>query len=301
VLYRYYRFCEWLASTLPPRLAYAMARVAGVGQFILFRGLRRTLIANQRRLLPGASRRTVARSARRASISVAKNYHDLFRLPSLSRQDLLAYFDVRGVEHLAAAHARGKGVIIVAPHLGSYNLVPSYVSSLGYPIVAVVEHIRDPQLHDYFFRLRANQGVHLLTTGPEDVRSIVRALRAGKVVMMLADRTVGTTSSDEVIFFGERTRLPVGPALLARRTGAALLPAYAYRVGNTRSIAVALPEMQLPASVGTPEKRRAADTQAVAHVLEKMILVAPDQWDILQPVWPRQPVALAAAISEAAG
>lgn len=278
-----------------------MARVAGVGQFILFRGLRRTLIANQRRLLPGASRRTVARSARRASISVAKNYHDLFRLPSLSRQELLAYFEGHSVEHLAAAYARGKGVIIVAPHLGSYNLVPSYVSSLGYPIVAVVEHIRDPQLHDYFFRLRANQGVQLLTTGPEDVRSIVRALRAGKVVMMLADRTVGTTSSDEVIFFGERTRLPAGPALLARRTGAALLPAYAYRVGNTRSIAVALPEIQLPESVGTPEQRRAADTQMVAHVLEKMIFVAPDQWDILQPVWPRQPVALAAAISEAAG
>lgn len=301
MLYRYYRFCEWLASTLPPRLAYAMARVAGVGQFILFRGLRRTLIANQRRLLPGASRRTVARSARRASISVAKNYHDLFRLPSLSRQELLAYFEGHGVEHLAAAYARGKGVIIVAPHLGSYNLVPSYVSSLGYPIVAVVEHIRDPQLHDYFFRLRANQGVQLLTTGPEDVRSIVRALRAGKVVMMLADRTVGTTSSDEVIFFGERTRLPAGPALLARRTGAALLPAHAYRVGNTRSIAVALPEMQLPESIGTPEQRRAADTQAVAHILEKMILVAPDQWDILQPVWPRQPDALASAISEAAG
>jgi len=300
VLYRYYRFCEWLASVLPQRVAYALARVSGVGQFILCRGVRRTLIANQRRLLPHASRRAVARSARRVSISVAKNYHDLFRLPSLSRQDLLAYFDVRGIEHLAAAHARGKGVIVVAPHLGSYNLVPSYVSSLGYPTVAVVEHIRDPKLHEYFFALRANQGVQLLTTGPEDVRKIVRALREGKVVMMLADRNVGT-SSDEVIFFGERTMLPAGPALLARRTGAALLPAYAYRVGNTRSVAVALAELQLPEVIGTPEQRRAADTQAVARELEKMILVAPDQWDILQPVWPHQPVPFVPDISEAAG
>ncbi len=300
MLYRYYRFCEWLASVLPTRIAYALARVAGVGQFILFRGLRRTLIANQRRVLPGASRRAIARSARRASISVAKNYYDLFRLPSLSRQDLLTYFDVRDIEHLAAAHARGKGVIIVAPHLGSYNLVPSYVSSLGYPTVAVVEHIRDPRLHEYFFRLRANQDVQLLTTGPEDVRNIIRALRAGKVVMMLADRNVGT-SSDEVIFFGERTPLPAGPALIARRTGAALLPAYAYRIGNTRSVAVALPEFQLPESTGTPEQRRAADTQAVARELEKMILVAPDQWDILQPVWPHQPAPLEPVLSEAAG
>lgn len=300
MLYRYYRFCEWLASWLPQRAAYALARVSGVGLFILCRGLRRTLIANQRRLLPGASRRAVARSARRVSISVAKNYYDLFRLPSLTRQDLLAYFDVRGIEHLAAAHARGKGVIVVAPHMGSYNLVPSYVSSLGYPTVAVVEHIRDPKLHDYFFRLRANQGVQLFTTGPEDVRNILRALRAGHVVMMLADRNVGT-SSDVVTFFGERTLLPAGPALIARRTGAALLPAYSYRVGNTRSVAVGLPEMRLPESAGTPEQRRAADTQAVAHELEKMILVAPDQWDILQPVWPRQPFPLSPELSEAAG
>ncbi|MCA1723635.1 MAG: lysophospholipid acyltransferase family protein [Thermomicrobia bacterium] len=300
MLYRYYRFSEWLASWLPPRLAYAMARVAGVGQFIFFRGLRRTLISNQRRLLPGASHRAIARSARRASISVAKNYHDLFRLPSLSRQDLLTYFEVQGLEHLAAAYARGKGVIVVAPHVGSYNLVPSFVSSLGYPTVAVVEHIRDPQLHEYFFRLRANQDVQLLTTGLEDVRNILRALRDGKVVMMLADRNVGT-SGDIVTFFGERTVLPSGPALLARRTGAALLPAYAYRVGNTRSVAVALPEMQLPESDATPEQLRAADTQAVASTLEKMILVAPDQWDMLQPVWPRQPVAYAPAMSEAAG
>ncbi len=300
VLYRYYLFCEWLASWLPKRAGYALARVSGVGLFIFCRGLRRTLIANQRRLLPDASQRKVGMSARRASISVAKNYYELFRLPSLSQADLLAYFDGRGLEHLAAAYARGKGVIIVAPHLGSYNLVPSYVSSLGYPTVAVVEHIRDPKMHEYFFALRANQGVQLLTTGSEDVRHLLRSLREGKVVMMLADRTVGT-SSEEVTFFGERTVLPAGPGLIARRTGAALLPAYSYRVGNTRSVAAALPIMRLPEFDGTPEQRRAADTQAIARELEKMILVAPDQWDILQPVWPRQPLSLAPEMSEAAG
>lgn len=255
---------------------------------------------NQRRLLPGASRRQVAHSARRAAIAVAKNYYDLFRLPSMSREQLITYFDGRGVGNLAEAYARGKGVIIVAPHLGSYNLVPSYVSTLGYPTVAVVEHIHDPRLHDYFFRLRGNQGVQLLTTGPEDVRNILRALRDGKIVLMLADRNVGT-SSDEVTFFGERTMLPAGPALIARRTGAALLPAYSYRVGNTRSVAVGLPAVRLPEIIGTAEQRRAADTQAVAHLLERMILEAPDQWAILQPVWPRAAVRVEPDLSEAAG
>ncbi|MCA1669648.1 MAG: lysophospholipid acyltransferase family protein [Thermomicrobia bacterium] len=300
VLYRFYRFSEWLASWLPRRVAYATARATGVAMFICYRKLRRTLVTNQRRLLPGKSRRQVAHSARRAAIAVAKNYYDLFRLPSMSREQLLAYIDGRGIDNLAHAYARGKGVIIVAPHLGSYNLVPSWVSALGYPTVAVVEHIRDPRLHDYFFRLRANQGVQLLTTSPEDVRSILRALRDGKVILMLADRNVGT-SSDAVTFFGERAMLPAGPALIARRTGAALLPAYSYRVGNTKSVAIGLPMIRLPEIAGTVEQQRAADTQAVATLLEKMILEAPDQWAILQPVWPRAEVRVEPEMSEAAG
>lgn len=300
MLYRYYRCCEWLASRLPRRVAYAIARVTGVAMFICYRKLRRTLVANQRRLRPGASRRQIAHGARRVAITVAKNYYDLFRLPSMSRDELMAFFDVRGIEHLAEAHARGKGVIIVAPHLGSYNLVPSYVSILGYPTVAVVEHVRDPRLHHYYFRLRENQGVQLLTTGPEDVRNILRALRGGKIVLMLADRNVGT-SSDVVTFFGERTMLPAGPALIARRTGAALLPAYSYRTGNTRSVAIGLPALWLPEIIGTVEQQRAADTQAVAHVLETIILEAPDQWAILQPVWPRALRRVEPELSEAAG
>ncbi len=300
MLYPLYRFSAWLASWLPQRVAYALARLMGVGMFVFWRDLWRALVANQRRVMPGASRQQVARNARRVSIAVAKNYYDLFRLPSMSKQQLLDYFEVRGVEHLAAAYTRGKGVIIVAPHMGSYNLVPSLVSSLGFPTAAVVEHIRDPRLHEYYLGLRANQGVALMTNGTEDVRAILKALRAGKIVLMLADRNVGT-SSDAVTFFGERTMLPAGPALIARRTGAALLPAYSHRTGNTQSVAVAWPAMALPETTGSLEERRAADTQAVAQLLERMIREAPDQWAILQAVWPAKGHPNMPDIGEAAG
>jgi lauroyl/myristoyl acyltransferase len=300
MLYRTYRFCEWLASWLPERVAYAIARVAGVGIFLCAAHTRRALIANQRRLTPTASRRQIARNARRAAIVVAKNYYDLFRLPAMSKEDILTYFEGRDLHHLERAYARGKGVIVVAPHMGSYSLVPSFSSCMGYPSVAVVERIRDERLHNYFLRLRENHGLQIFTTGPEDVRNIIKALRSGHVVMMLSDRNVGT-SSDDVMFFGERTLLPAGPALLARRTGAALLPAYSYRVGNTRSVAVALPELHLPETHGTPEERRHADTQAVARQMEAVIREHPDQWAVLQPVWPPRRPESSVALSEAAG
>lgn len=287
MLYRSYRFSEWLASWLPQGVAYAMARSVGVALFIFDRRLRTALMANQRRLLPHASRNQIARNARRACIVVAKNYYDLFRLPAMSVQELQSYFTVEGIEHLAQAYARGKGVIVVAPHMGSYNLIPAFISSLGYRAVAVIEHIRDPRLHEYFTNLRANHHLEILTTGPQDVRHMLRALREGAVVFMLADRDVGT-SSDSVLFFGEQTTLPAGLGLLARRTGAALLPAYSYRTSNTRSIAVAMPEIVLPDAKGTPDERRAADTQYITRYVEREIMLAPDQWAVLQHVWPRR-------------
>jgi KDO2-lipid IV(A) lauroyltransferase len=300
VLYRIYRFCEWLASWLPARAAYAIARVTGVGMFLCSTRLRRTLLANQRRLTPTASRHAIGRNARLAAITVAKNYYDLFRLPSMSKERILEYFDGRDLHHLANAYARGKGVIVIAPHMGSYSLVPSFASCLGYPSVAIVERIRDERLHNYFMRLRANHGLQILTTGQEDVRHILRAIRNGHVVMMLADRNVGT-SSDDVMFCGERTLLPAGPALLARRTGAALLPAYSYRIGNTRSVAVAMPEIALPDVAGTPEQRRHSDTQLVARQMEEMIRQYPDQWAVLQSVWPPRRPEPDLALTEAAG
>jgi len=195
------------------------------------------------------------------------------------------YFTLIGEEHIHAAAERGKGIIIVAPHLGSFNLVPALACTLGYKVVAVVEHIRDPRLHDYFLRLRQTHGLEVVTNSPQDVRVILRTLREGGIVLMLADRDVGT-ATDPVVFFGERTKLPAGPGLIARRTGATILPAYSYRTGNMSSVAVALPPLMLPDVKGTPEQRRAADTQAITRALEVGISAAPDQWAVLQPVWP---------------
>lgn len=286
-MYHFYRVCEWLASWIPHRVAYAIARVLGELQFLLDLPRREATMANQRRLLPDAPESEIARNARGMCLTVAKNYYDLFRLPSMSVEEVRDYFTLIGEEHIRAAVARGKGVIVVAPHLGSFNLIPALACTLGFKVVAVVEHIRDPRLHEYFLNLRKNHGLEVVTNSPQDVRTILRTLRDGGMVLMVADRNVGT-ATDEVVFFGERTHLPAGPGLIARRTGATVLPAYSYRTTNTNSVAVALPPLPLPDAKGTPEQRRAADTQAIARALEAGILAAPDQWAVLQPVWPRE-------------
>jgi KDO2-lipid IV(A) lauroyltransferase len=121
--------------------------------------------------------------------------------------------------------------------------------------------------------------------------AVVRALRAGGVVCLLCDRNVGG-GGVAVDFFGEQTELPAGPATLAMRTGAALLPSAVYFDGpGDRHLAVVRPEI-VPAprvkGAGSPANRAevARLTQILAGELEVLIRHAPTQWHLMQPNWP---------------
>ena len=88
-----------------------------------------------------------------------------------------------------------------------------------------------------------------------------------------------------VTFFGEQTTLPAGPATLAERTGAILLPVGCYferRRGNRFVIEEPIEVPDLP----TREERVVATTQALAEVLEMIVGRAPEQWHLFQPNWP---------------
>ena len=121
--------------------------------------------------------------------------------------------------------------------------------------------------------------------GAEAGGVLLRTLRDGGLVGLLCDRDI-VGNGVEVEFFGERTTLPAGPATLALRTGAALLPAAVYGgPGRRYHTGVILPPVE---TVRTGRLRAdvARVTQQVAHDLETLIRRAPDQWYLFQPNWP---------------
>ena len=108
---------------------------------------------------------------------------------------------------------------------------------------------------------------------------------------LVADRNIGAKGI-EVEFFGERTTLPAGPAVLALRTGAVLLPGASYfRAGGGHRM-VLLPPVEVPAA-RTPG-RATVMTQELARRFEQLIEEAPTQWHLVQPNWPSDREFLAA-------
>jgi len=152
-----------------------------------------------------------------------------------------------------------------------------------------VEAIEPPELFEWFVELRSKLGMNVIALGPSAGREVIAALKRNDVVCLLCDRDI-QRSGIEVEFFGEPTTLPGGPATLALRTGAALLPTAVYFTDRTDGhFGVVRP----PIATERGDEGLRVDvervTQALTVELEHLIRRAPQQWHMFQPNWPSDP------------
>ncbi len=279
-----YRAAADVARVLPPALAQPLARSAGWGWCASQPTRRQQVARNLERIAPQLS----VHDRRRAVVSVFEHYgrywYELFRMAAVGPEPLIEGFDCQGLEHLEAAAALGRGVVVGLPHLGNWDVAGAWITAQGFPVTTVAEVVHPPELFDWFVSTREQLGMHVVALGPAAGSALVHDLAAGRVVCLLADRDL-TGDGVEVDFFGERTRLPGGPALLALRTGAPLLPvglSFEPHGGHGARILAPLP---------TERRARLRDdvirvTQDLASSFEDLIRAAPDQWLMMQPLWP---------------
>ena len=222
---------------------------------------------------------------RRAFLNYARYWLEGARLPGIDSSVIASRMSIEsGYEHLTAGMAAGKGVILALPHLGRWEWGGAWLALQGFPMTAVAEPVEPPQLYDWFVDQRQALGLTIVQLGPEASGVLLRTLRGGGLVGLLCDRDI-VGNGVEVEFFGERTTLPAGPATLALRTGAVLLPTAVYGGPGRHHTAVILPPVP---TVRTGRLRADVTriTQQVAHDLETLIRRAPDQWYLFQPNWP---------------
>ncbi len=190
----------------------------------------------------------------------------------------------RGYEHLVEGMAAGRGVIVALPHVGSWEWGGVFLASEGYPMTTVVERLEPPALFDWLAEQRRQMGLTVTPLGPESGGIVLRTLRRGGLVGLLCDRDL-VGNGVEVDFFGERTTLPAGPAMLALRTGATLLVAAVYSGPGQHHTGI-ISEPLDTSRTGSLRKDVARVTQDIAHRFEAIIRRAPGQWHLYQPNWP---------------
>jgi lauroyl/myristoyl acyltransferase len=230
------------------------------------------LRANLERVAPGQD---LVRPALR---SYARYWLEVFRLPVMPVDEVVARTTVVGDDLVRAAMAEGRGLVCALPHSGNWDTAAVWLIGTGVPFTTVAERLKPESLYDRFVAFRESLGMEVLPlTGgerpPFDV--MVERLEQGRCVALMADRDL-SAKGVEVSFFGAAARMPAGPASLALRTGAALLPVHLSFTPDGWTV-------QFFERV--PHTDVATMTQALADVFAGGIARHPEDWHMLQRLW----------------
>ena len=293
-LLRAFQAATTVATHLPPAALGPLARLGGVGASLPDEARRLLVARNLRRADPSLSGLALRRAVQDTFASYAAYWLEAFRLPTVTPAELDAGMTYEGYEHLERSLHRGKGTILVLPHLGGWEWTGFWFTRVvGVPITAVVERLEPPEVFDWFVDFRTNLGMRIVPTGPDAGREVIAALKRNDLVCLLSDRDIEGTGV-EVEFFGERTTLPAGPATLALRTGCDLVPGAMFQRPRGGHHGYVRPPMVIERQ-GSLREDVARITQDIAHELEALIRMDPTQWHLMSPNWPSDHAALAAA------
>ncbi|MER7990666.1 phosphatidylinositol mannoside acyltransferase [Streptomyces noursei] len=270
---------------LPEGVAVQLGRqLADVAWRRRGKGVQR-LESNLARVVPGASAQRLAALSRAGMRSYMRYWMESFRLPAWSQERIRSGFAPEDVHHLEDGLKSDRGVILALPHMGNYDLAGVWVTTkLNTPFTTVAERLKPESLYDRFVAYREGLGMEVLPhTGGAAFGTLARRLRAGGLVCLVADRDL-SSSGIRVTFFGEETKMPAGPAMLAVQTGAMLLPVTLWYDDTPVMRGRVHPEIEVPED-GTRAEKAARMTQALADAFAGGIADHPEDWHMLQRLW----------------
>jgi Kdo2-lipid IVA lauroyltransferase/acyltransferase len=198
----------------------------------------------------------------------------------LPKEKITAAIKIQGEEHLRRGLAKGKGVIALSAHLGSFTMLGARLAAGGYPFSVVVKQPKDKRFARLIDAYRARIGIKTISAKPrkEAVRGILKALRQNQIVLVIADEF--KSGGVMVDFMGRLVPAPRGPATLALRTGAVTLPMFATRQLDGSLILSIGPAIE-PVEGDDLEQSVIAATALYTRHIEDAIRRYPDQWNWL--------------------
>jgi lauroyl/myristoyl acyltransferase len=233
------------------------------------------LRSNLARVAPDRDLDVLTRDALR---SYARYWCEVFRLPVTPRERILSGMHTVHEHRLRGAVTSDRGTVLALPHSGNWDHAGAWCGATGIRFTTVAERLKPESVYDRFVAFRESLGMEVLPlTGgerpPFDV--LTERLEAGGTLCLLADRDLSARGVD-VQFFGATARMPAGPASLALRTGATLVPVtLSFRDDGWQ--AVFHPEV--------PHSDIPAMTQGLADAFATGIAEHPQDWHMLQRLW----------------
>jgi KDO2-lipid IV(A) lauroyltransferase len=269
-----------LSWTGAQRLGQVVGRLGGT----LLRRDRRRALDHLARAFPELSPAGRAALARGAFQHQAMNLTELLFVLRRGFGAAAPRVEVQGWEHVEAARAAGRPVLVVTGHCGNWELIGGAFTARGMPLTAVAREIPDPALRELMLTIRRPLGTATITRGgAAAARQLLEVFRRGGGLAMLIDQDT-RVEGVWVPFFGRLAFTPVGAARIALRQRAAVLPIFDERRPDGTHLVRILPALDLP-----PDETAA--TALMTAAIENQVRRRPEQWVWWHKRWRRQPPA----------
>jgi KDO2-lipid IV(A) lauroyltransferase len=286
-----YKLITWIISLLnflPRNFAISVGGSLGKLAFVLIRDARRRTLSNLTLAFGNEKNMKELRElGSKVFENVGKNVADAVRLAKMRGEDIDSIVEIEGLEYFDQAYTLGKGVIALTGHIGNFELLAAWFSLRGYKVSVIGRELYDPRLDRLLLRNRESVGVENIPVSA-GVKPIMKALKAGRALGVLADQDSSRVRGEFVDFFGKPARTPVGPILLPYKTGSPIVPMAIVRKEQNRYKIVVKPEVKLTISEDR-EKDVLEVTQRCTRVLESIIREYPDQWLWMHDRWKSRP------------
>jgi KDO2-lipid IV(A) lauroyltransferase len=279
------RLAYLLLGRLSLRSLYGIANIVGTGAYYFRHEARRDVTDNMRRVMgPNASNREVRRAAREVFRNATRYYADLLHVPRLDPETFYReQLDLEGEEYLRDAQESGRGAVVVSAHFGSPEMAVQGLAAAGFSIYALTEPLDPPAMSDFIHWLRSRHGHIYRTISFGSIKEAIQRLKHGGLVAVLFDRDVAGTGVP-MQFCGAETRIPLGAIELALRTGADIIPAWAWRIDDFRFHARIGPPLEI-VHTGDFDRDVRANAERLLALFEGHLRAYPGQWAVLERIW----------------
>ena len=194
------------------------------------------------------------------------------------------YVEIVNEEEVIKLNKNFNSFIIALPHVGNWEFAIPMGEKLNLNLLAVAEPLQDTKILDWFTDLREGLGCEIILggRGQNTFNKLLERISEGYHVCLLADRHVGR-SGVGVEFFNNMAAFPKGPVALSLETQVPIIPATFLYIDRKYKLVFGKPFI-------VPHFEN--DAQSIQHGLkvlskemEKLILLDPNQWHSIQPVW----------------
>ena len=279
--------CLYIALSVPLAIfPLKFGEFLGILLFYLWRSRRKIAIENLRKSISSHAisiSETPEKVIRNNFRNLGRSLSEIIKIYYGAGRKIIESVEIEGTENVYKAKSKGRGILFITAHCGNWELMVAASAKL-LPSSGIARKIKNPYINKFIERVRQRYGTSVIYKKGA-LKAVMKVLKNNESVGILMDQAVLSDEGYVIDFLGRGAWTTKMPALIARKTGAVVLPAFIHRTERGHKLKI-YPAVEL-SDIADKEKAVIEDTKRFSGFIEEYIKEHPSEWLWIHRRWKR--------------